>query len=101
MQAGAHARIADKPPLVDYQTPTAVIRWGSSNYLIRTRSDTGATIEVVGRHVRGASRKDTLRPDKDKGEFVHRHESGNHYYLLEKVDETDAKKIIEERNAPR
>jgi hypothetical protein len=93
-------KIADRPPLLDCPTQTAIIKVGNAVYLVRERSDTGAAIEVVGKWIRGSNRQDTLKPDKDNGEFVHKHEAG-YFYLLGRVDAEVAGRIIEERNASR
>jgi len=96
---GMHKGFAHKP-LLDCATQSVIIKLGNALYLMMERPDTGEAIEVVGRWIRGSNRADTLRPDKNKGEFVHKHGSG-YYYLLAKVEAADAEGILSERNASR
>lgn len=97
---GKGNEIAGKLPILDFATQTSIITSGNAAYLIRGRSDIGAAIEVMGRWIRSSKDKDQLRPNAEKGEFVHNHESGYHY-LVVKVDAATAEAIIAECNAQR
>jgi hypothetical protein len=96
---GARKKKPKNPPLLDFPMHTAVVKSGNVSYLILEKTGNNEAIEVVGRYMGGAGKKDALRPDERKGEFVYKHPSGYHY-LLAKVDAADAERIIMERNAP-
>ncbi|MDD5340700.1 MAG: hypothetical protein PHV13_05670 [Candidatus ainarchaeum sp.] len=94
--AGTGNGIAGKLPMLDCATQTCIIRSGNAIYLIREKANTSEVVGVVGRWIRGSKDKGSLRPDAEKDEFIHNHESGYHY-LLAKVDAATAEAVIAER----